>query len=99
LGPWGQEVLQEWEAHLGLRVLWVCRERLEIQGLVVHQVHQDQEAYLDFPAKMVKVAWMGNPGQVDQQVLQVKEGCRACLVYQVLKGIEAFLASMALKEM
>ena len=64
-----------------------------------HQVHQDQEAYLDFPEKMVRVAWMGNPGQVDQQVLQVKEGCRACQVYQVPKGIEAFLASMGLKEM
>ena len=67
--------------------------------MVVHQVHQDQEAYLDFPAKMVKVAWMGSLGQVDQQVLQVKEGCRACQVYQVLKDIEAFLASMGLKEM
>jgi hypothetical protein len=99
LGLWGREVLREWGAHLGLRVLWVCRGRLEIRGLVVHQVHQDQEAYLDFPAKMVKVVWMGNPGQVGQQVLQVKEGCRACQVYQALKDIEAFLASMGLKEM
>ena len=67
--------------------------------MVVHQVHQDQEAYLDFLARMVKVAWMGSPGRVDPQVLQAKEDCRACQVFQVLKDIEASLVSMGLKEM
>ena len=66
---------------------------------MVHQVQQDQEAYLDFPAKTAKVVWMGSPDQADQQVLQAKEDCQACQVCQVLKGTEAFLVSMALKEM
>ena len=82
--------MQEWQVLLDLKDFKGLRERQESQADLVPQVHLVPEDCLACQEKMVKVAKMGSPEQVDLQGHQEKEGCLECLGSLDQKGIAVF---------
>ena len=72
--------------------------RQESQAGLVLQGHPVPEDCLDCPEKMVKVAKMESPEQVDLQGHREKEGCLECQGFLAQKGIADFQDWMVQKD-